>query len=66
MLTSSIFPLNKGGFATSTLAPPLCCSRVATYYCRLVIKVRSCFSQVEGEGCSVGAAGYSAGCWCWY
>ena len=64
VLTSSILPLNKGGFATSTLTPPFYCSKVATCCCRPVIRVRSCSSQVGGGGCGAGAVGCSAGCCC--
>jgi len=65
VLTSSIFPLNKGNFATSTLAPLFCCSKVATYYCRLAIRMRSCSFWVEEVGCSTEAANCSADCCYW-
>jgi len=61
-LTFFIFLLNRGDFATSTLAPLLCCNKVAICYCRLVIKVKSYFSQVRER--SVGAADCSIGCCC--
>jgi len=63
-LTFSIFPLNKRGFATSTLASLFCCNRVATCCYRPAIKVRSCFSQVRGGACGIGAIGYSIDCCC--
>ena len=62
VLTFSIFLLNKGGFATSTLAPLLYCNRVATCCCRPAIKVRSCSSQVGGEDCGIRATGYCCCC----
>ena len=63
MLTSSILPLNRGGFAISTLAPPLYCNRVVTYCCRPAIKVKSYSFWVKGGG--LGAAGCSTGCCYW-
>jgi len=59
-----IFPLNKEGLATFTLAPSFCYNIVVTCCCRPVIRVRSCSSQMEGAwdveavDCSVDC------CWC--
>ena len=69
MLIFSIFLLNKGDFATSTLAPPFCCSKMATCCCRPVIRVRSCFSQVEKVDCGAEVVGCFVGyccCCCYY
>ena len=63
VLTFFILLLNNRGFAISTLAPPFCCSRVTTYYYRPVIRVKSCFSWVEGA-CNTGVADCSIGCCC--
>ena len=65
-LTSSIFLLNKGDFAISTLASLFCCNKMAICCYRLVIRVRSCSSQVEGAGCSAGVVDCSIGCCCCY
>ena len=59
-----IFPLNKEGLATFTLAPSFCYNIVVTCCCRPVIRVRSCSSQME-EAWDVRAADCSMGC-CWY
>ena len=63
-LTSSIFPLNKGDFATSTFAFLFCCKRVATCYCRLAIRKKSYSSWVRGVDCNTRAADCSLGCCC--
>jgi len=63
-LTFSIFSLNKGSFATSTLVPPFYCNRVATCYCRPAIKIKNCSSQVREEDCSIGTIDCSIDCCC--
>ena len=64
-LTSSIFPPNTWGFATSTLLPYWWRSMVLTYCCRVAIMVRSCSSLVGGS-CwrEVGARDISPYCYC--
>ena len=59
----AILLLNSKDFAISTLAPLFCCNRVATYYCRLVIRIKSCFFWVEGA-CNARAVDCSIDCYC--
>jgi len=65
-LTSSIFLLNKEGFAISTLAPPFCCNKVVIYCYRPVIRVRSYSFQVEGVDCGTRVVDCFIGCYCCY
>jgi len=61
----SIFLLNKESLATSTLAPLFYCNRVIICCCKLVIRVRSCSSLVDGAY-GTGAANCPIDCcYCW-
>ena len=63
-LTSSIFPLNIGGLATSALLLCYWRSMVLTCCCRMVIIERSCSSLLGGGGQGTGIKDGSPCCCC--